>query len=179
MPLILAAAPRPFERCARATSVSLPAPSPTRGRWFFLEAMMGENGNGNGNGLIRNMIVALLALVGTALITIDGFLSTQVLNHGQEIAELKSSLASRKESNDAIHKAQDVRIDQLDQRQIVDGGIIAALRVEVTELEKQTMRITDVDIAALRSALDTIQRHLDMLTFPSDGQQREFPGKHP
>ena len=175
MPPILTAAPRPFERCARATSGELArALSDPRPR-AFLEAKVGENGNGNGNGMIRNMIVALLALVGTALITLDGFLSTQVFNHGQEIAEIKSYLATRKESIDAISKAQDLRIDQIDQRQIVYGGIISELKVEITENERQITRVTDVDIAALRS---DIQRYTDLLASSSDGQRRDLPGRH-
>ena len=74
---------------------------------------MGENGNGNRSGfisnIITNIIVALLILIGTALIAIDGFWRIEVWENNQSITELKSTAISRKEINDTKFIAYDAK----------------------------------------------------------------------
>jgi len=96
---------------------------------------MEENGNGNGliSNIITNIIVALLILIGTALIAIDGFLANQVWNNNESITELKSTAASRKEINDAKFKEYDTKLDEIQAEQVINTATLSALRAEVTE----------------------------------------------
>ncbi len=152
---------------------------------------MEENGNGNGNGnglisnIITNIIVALLILIGTALIAIDGFLANQVWNNNESITELKSTAASRKEINDAKFKEYDTKLDEIQAEQVINTATLSALRAEVTENQKQIARITDVDITNFRSELDSFGRQTELnagrldAALSSYRQQQDLPGKHP
>ncbi len=131
-------------------------------------------------GLVHNVLVALLVLIGTGLIGIDGFLANQVWNNNESITELKSAASARKEINEATNKARDAKLDQLDSRQIINTSLISGLKAEIAEIEKNITRTTDVDISGLRSEMDNIRQKIDLIqgkmdsASASDGQRKRW-----